>query len=146
MKPRSDEDLMLEALKEAYKAYENGEVPVGAIIVCNNKIIARAYNQVERLKDCTAHAELIAITSASIALDNKYLKNTTLYTTLEPCVMCAGAAYWAQIPQIVFAAKDLKNGYSLRGQLLHSKAMVRSGLLEQESSYILKKFFTKLRK
>jgi tRNA(adenine34) deaminase len=146
MKPITDDDLMREAIKEACKAYDCGEVPVGTVIVCNNKIISRAHNQVEQLRDCTAHAEMIAITSAFIALNNKYLNHCIMYTTLEPCVMCAGAIYWSHMSRLVFAARDLKNGYSLiNGNILHPTTKISSGILEQESSDILKRFFSKLR-
>lgn len=142
----SDEFYMKEALKEAQKAVEKDEVPVGAVIVCKNTIIARAHNLTEQLNDATAHAEMQAITAATNYLGAKYLNDCTIYITLEPCVMCAGALYWSQIGKIVFAAKDEKKGYSLVNQrILHPKTEVISGILEKESSEIIKEFFKKKR-
>lgn len=137
---------MREALKEARKAFDADEVPVGAIIVCDNKIIARAHNYTERLNDVTAHAEMQAFTSASNYLGGKYLNECTLYVTLEPCVMCAGAGYWTQLGRLVFGASDVKRGYSLIDQaLLHPKTKVIKGILEAECSEIVKEFFRKKR-
>lgn len=142
----SDDHYMREALKEAQKAFEADEVPVGAIIVCENRIIARAHNLTEKLTDVTAHAEMQAITSAANFLNGKYLNECTLYVTLEPCVMCAGALHWAQIKKIVFGAKDPKRGYlRLEKDILHPKTEVVGGLLEEESSVLLKTFFQKKR-
>lgn len=142
----SDEFYMKEALKEAQKAVEKDEVPVGAVIVCKNTIIARAHNLTEQLNDATAHAEMQAITAATNYLGAKYLNDCTIFITLEPCVMCAGALYWSQIGKIVFAAKDEKKGYSLVNQrILHPKTEVISGILEKESSEIIKEFFKKKR-
>src|SRR5919205_4398262 len=107
----SDEQFMKQALREAQKAFDEDEVPVGAVIVLNDKIIARGYNQVEKLNDCTAHAEIIALTSAFNYLGSKYLPEATIYVTVEPCVMCAGALYWSKIGRIVYGAPDEKNGY-----------------------------------
>jgi tRNA(adenine34) deaminase len=137
---------MKEAFKEAQKALEKDEVPVGAVIVCKNTIIARAHNLTEQLNDITAHAEMQAITSAANYLGAKYLNECTIYITLEPCIMCAGALNWAQIGKIVFAAKDEKKGYSTLDQnILHPKTEVISGILEKECSEILKDFFKKKR-
>lgn len=142
----SDEYFMREALKEAQKALEKDEVPVGAVIVSNKKIIARAHNLTETLNDVTAHAEMQAFTSAANQLGGKYLKDCTLYVTLEPCLMCAGAAAWTQIPHIVFGASDSKKGYSKVSSLvLHPKTIVRKGVLEQECSQLLSAFFQRKR-
>ncbi len=142
----SDEYFMKEAFKEAQKAFEKDEVPIGAVIVCRNKIIARAHNLTEQLNDTTAHAEMQAITAATNYLGAKYLNDCIIYITLEPCVMCAGALYWSQIGKIVFAAKDEKKGYSFVSQrILHPKTEVISGILEKESSEIIKEFFKKKR-
>lgn len=142
----SDEHFMKEAFKEAQKAFEEDEVPVGAVIVCDNKIIARAHNMTERLNDVTAHAEMLAFTSATDFLGGKYLNECTLYVTLEPCVMCAGASYWTQLKKVVFAANDDKRGFSKHSEnLLHPKTEVLNGILKEESSAILKEFFTKKR-
>ena len=142
----SDEYFMREALKEARKALDLGEVPVGAIVVCQNKIIGRSHNQTEQLTDSTAHAEMLAITAASHYLGSKYLNECTLYVTLEPCVMCAGALHWVQLQQLVYGARDIQRGYSLVSTpLLHPKTMVRYGTGEQESKELLHQFFKKLR-
>ena len=143
----SDEYFMKEALKEAEKAREEGEVPVGAVIVCRNRIIARAYNQTERLTDVTAHAEMVAITAAANAMGGKYLHECTLYVTLEPCVMCAGALYWSQIDKVVIGAPDPQRGfYRLEEILLHPKTELEQGVLEEECSALVKSFFKDLRK
>lgn len=142
----SDETFMREALKEAQAAFSADEVPVGAIIVCQNRIIARAHNLTERLNDTTAHAEMQAFTSASHYLGGKYLNECTLYVTLEPCVMCAGAAFWAQLGRIVFGADDEKRGYRLvKSTILHSKTQVTSGILAEKSTALLKQFFKEKR-
>ena|SRR3989344_5095137 len=142
----SDESFMREALKEAQKAYEADEVPVGAIVVCQNKIIARAHNLTERLNDVTAHAEMQAITSAANYLNGKYLNECTLYITLEPCVMCAGAISWAQFAKIVYGAPDTKRGFNLiTNNLLHPKTEILSGVLADESTALLKTFFQRKR-
>jgi len=142
----SDEYFMKEALKEATKAYEKDEIPIGAIIVNNNKIIARAHNLTESLNDVTAHAEMQAFTAAENYLGGKYLNDCTLYVTLEPCVMCAGASYWTQISKIIFGASDQKKGYStISKNILHPKSTIISGILENECSILLKKFFEKKR-
>ncbi len=138
----SDEYFMNEALKEAQKAFEREEVPVGAIIVNQNRIIARAHNMTQQLNDVTAHAEMIAITSASNYLGAKYLENCTLYVTLEPCVMCAAALKWAQVYRLVYAAPDRREGFSLiQEPILHKKTEVISGILENPASSLLKQFF-----
>jgi tRNA(adenine34) deaminase len=142
-----DEHFMREALKEAREAGNLGEVPVGAIIVCNGRILARAHNLSERLNDATAHAEMQAFTAASDALGGKYLDDCTLYVTLEPCQMCAGAAYWTRIGRIVYGAGDEKRGYTRFGcNFLHPKTKVDAGLLENDCSLLLKDFFEKKRK
>jgi len=142
----TDEYFMREALKEARKAFEAGEVPVGAVVVCQNKIIGRAHNQTEQLTDSTAHAEMLAVTAASNFLGSKYLNECTLYVTLEPCVMCAGALHWVQLQQLVFGASDVQRGYSLIKQpLLHAKTIVKKGVGELESKELLNQFFKKLR-
>lgn len=138
----SDESFMQEALKEARDAFVAGEVPVGAIIVCQNRIIARAHNLTELLNDTTAHAEMQAYTSASHYLGGKYLNECTLYVTLEPCVMCAGAAFWTQLGRIVYGADDKKRGYRLvNSMILHPKTQVTSGVLAEKSTTLLKQFF-----
>jgi len=138
---------MKEAFKEALKAYEQDEVPVGAVIVCNNNIIARCHNLTETLNDVTAHAEMQAFTSATNYIGGKYLNECTLYVTLEPCVMCAGAAYWTRIGRIVYGADDEKRGYSLTGhKLLHPKTEVVKGVLKDECSELLMAFFDEKRK
>ncbi len=143
----SDNYFMNEALKEAKKAFDADEVPVGAIVVCNNKIIARAHNLTERLNDVTAHAEMQAITSAANFLNGKYLNECALYVTLEPCVMCAGAIAWAQLGKLIYGASDTKRGFNLLNEkkLLHPKTEIKSGVLEEECSLIIKTFFQKKR-
>ena len=140
--PFSDEYFMTEALKEAEKAMKLDEVPVGAIIVCDNQIIARAHNYTERLNDVTAHAEMQAFTSASDYLGGKYLNECTLYVTLEPCVMCGGASFWTQIKRIVYGASDGKRGFSnIEESILHPKTEVTKGIQEEKCSKILQEFF-----
>lgn len=142
----SDEHFMQEALKQAQIAYDEGEIPVGAIVVCQNKIIARAYNQTERLNDVTAHAEMLAITSAANFLGGKYLKDCTLYVTLEPCGMCAGALHWSQLSKLVFAQEDLHRGYrKINPDMIHPKTEVKSGLHASSAKHLLDTFFDKLR-
>ncbi|MBM3404481.1 MAG: nucleoside deaminase [Bacteroidetes bacterium] len=144
--PYSDEYFMREALKEAHKALEKEEVPVGAVVVCNQRIIGRGHNLTETLHDVTAHAEMQAFTAASGFLGGKYLDECTLYVTVEPCLMCAGAAAWAQMGRIVYGASDEKKGYSLlQKPVLHPKTVVVSGILENECSVLMKDFFRKLR-
>ncbi len=142
----SDDYFMREALKEAKKAFDADEIPVGAIVVCNNRIIARAHNLTERLNDVTAHAEMQAITSAANFLNGKYLNECTMYITLEPCVMCAGALSWSQIGKIVYGASDTKRGFNLVGnKILHPKTELLSGIIADECSELLKTFFQKKR-
>lgn len=142
----SDEYFMQQALKEAKKAYEAGEVPVGAIVVCQNQIIARGYNQTEQLNDVTAHAEIIALTAAANYFGSKYLDDCTLYVTLEPCVMCAGALSWAQFGRLVYGAEDEKRGFMRFGKgLLHPKTKVEYGILAEECGELLKTFFKQRR-
>ena len=140
-----DTYFMKKALQEAEDAFEKGEVPVGAVIVIKNKIIARGHNLTEQLNDVTAHAEMQAITSGANFLGGKYLTGCTLYVTLEPCQMCAGALYWSQISKIVYGAPDLERGYNVMGTTLHPKTEVVSGILEKEASELLKRFFIQRR-
>lgn len=140
-----DTYFMKKALQEAEDAFEKGEVPVGAVIVIKNKIIARGHNLTEQLNDVTAHAEMQAITSGANFLGGKYLTGCTLYVTLEPCQMCAGALYWSQISKIVYGASDLERGYSVMGTTLHPKTEVISGVMEKEASELLKRFFIQRR-
>ena len=143
----TDEFYMREALKEAFKSLEKDEIPVGAVVVANNKIIARAHNLTETLNDVTAHAEMQVITAAASYIGGKYLKDCTLYVTLEPCLMCAGALYWAQIARIVYGATDVKRGFSLCPvSPLHPATSVTSGILEKECAGLLSDFFRKKRK
>lgn len=142
----TDAYFMREAFKEAQKAYDVDEVPVGAVVVCNNQIIARAHNLTERLNDVTAHAEMQAITAAANYLGGKYLNECTLYITLEPCIMCAGAIHWAQLKKIVFAAADSKRGYlRLNQSVLHPKTIVESGIMALECGNIITDFFKEKR-
>jgi len=143
----TDEYFMKEALKEAQKAYDADEVPIGAVIVCDNKIIARAHNLTERLNDVTAHAEMQAITSAANYIGGKYLDECVLYVTIEPCPMCAGALSWSQVSKVVYGAKDEKKGFSkIDHQMLHPKTRVFDGVLQNECAEIMKKFFREKRK
>lgn len=138
----TDDFFMKQAFLEAQKAEEAGEVPVGAIIVCQNQIIARAFNQTETLSDVTAHAEILAITSASSYLGNKYLNECTLFVTLEPCLMCAGALNWSQIGRIVYGASDEKRGFMRYGkEVLHPKTKVEYGVMHAECTAIIQEFF-----
>lgn len=146
IEPYDDTYFMRKALQEAQIAFDQGEIPVGAVIVIDNTIIARAHNLTERLTDVTAHAEMQAITSASNYIGGKYLKQCTLYVTLEPCQMCAGALYWSQIGRIVYGAKDLQRGFGVMGTTLHPKTTVESGILSQECESIMKRFFVDKRK
>lgn len=141
-----DELYMRKALQEAEIAYQEGEIPVGAVIVCKNQIIARAHNLTETLHDVTAHAEMQAITSAANQLGGKYLKDCTLYVTVEPCIMCAGALGWAQISRIVYGASDEKRGYAVFApKALHPKAEVQGGVLEEECKTLMQNFFNEKR-
>lgn len=147
LNPFNEEYFMKQALAEAQKAYDADEVPVGAVIVLNNQIISRAHNQTELLTDVTAHAEILALSSASTHLGSKYLNEATLYVTLEPCMMCSGALYWSQIGKVVFGAADEKRGFMRYGkELLHPKTKLAYGIMETECSSLLKKFFEKKRK
>ena len=142
----TDEYFMKKALQEAETAFEKGEIPVGAIIVINNKVIARSHNLTEMLNDVTAHAEMQTITAAANYLGGKYLIGCTLYVTLEPCQMCAGALYWSQISKIVFGAKDDHRGFQTLGTQLHPKTEVIQGIMANEASEIMKRFFAQKRK
>jgi len=138
----SDEHFMRQALREAEKAKDLGEVPVGAVIVSNNQIIARSHNHTEQLNDVTAHAEIVALTAAANYLGSKYLVDCTLYVTLEPCVMCAGALQWAQLDRLVYGAEDEKRGFMRFGKrLLHPKTKVEFGILEAEARQLMQDFF-----
>lgn len=141
----SDEYFMRLALKEAQKALEEDEIPVGALVVANNRVIGKGYNQTEKLTDVTAHAEMLAITAAANFLNGKFLDDCTLYVTLEPCVMCAGAIFWARPARVVCGARDEKRGFSQHGSLLHPKTELVTGILENECSVLLKEFFRKKR-
>ena len=137
-----DTYFMKQALAQAKKAYDKDEVPVGAIIVCDNQIIARAHNYTEALNDVTAHAEMQAFTAAADYLGGKYLNECTLYVTLEPCIMCGGAAYWTQLKKVVYGAKDEKRGFStLTQNILHPKTEIEGGLLQEECAKLLFDFF-----
>jgi tRNA(adenine34) deaminase len=138
----SDAHFMKQALQEAQAAFEKDEIPVGAVVVCRNRIIARAHNQTELLTDVTAHAEMLALTAAANALGSKYLDECTLYVTLEPCVMCAGALGWAQLGRLVYGASDDKRGFMRFGkELLHPKTKVEFGILTEECSDLMTLFF-----
>ena len=144
--PFTDEYFMKKALQEAEMAFEKGEIPVGALIVIDNKIIARGHNLTEMLNDVTAHAEMQAITAAANFLGGKYLVGCTLYVTLEPCQMCAGALYWSQISKIVYGASDENRGFEKMGTQLHPKTTVVRGVLANEASELMKRFFAEKRK
>ncbi len=144
----TDEDYMKQAFMQAQKAFDEDEVPVGAVIVMNNKIIARGYNQVEKLHDPTAHAEIIALTSAFNYLGSKYLPEATIYITVEPCLMCAGALYWSKIGSIVYGADDEKNGYKKLTQNnspFHPKTILTTGVLKEDCAHLMKSFFKQKR-
>ncbi|WP_424492941.1 nucleoside deaminase [Salinimicrobium sp. GXAS 041] len=140
-----DSYFMRKALEEAERAYEKGEIPVGVVVVIDQQIIARSHNLTELLNDVTAHAEMQAITSAANFLGGKYLKGCTMYITLEPCQMCAGALYWSQLSKVVFAATDHERGFRKMGGKLHPKTAVASGIMAEEASALLKKFFIERR-
>lgn len=142
----TDEYFMKKALVEAESAFESGEIPVGAIVVVDNRIIARSHNLTELLNDVTAHAEMQAITSAANFIGGKYLKDCTLYVTLEPCQMCAGALYWSQISKIVYGATDENRGFVKMGTQLHPKTIVVKGVMESECSELMKRFFQSKRR
>jgi len=140
----SDEYFMWHALREAQNAFDEDEVPVGAVVVINNKIVARGYNQVEKLNDPTAHAEVLAITSACNFLGSKYLTDASLYVTVEPCLMCCGALYWSKVARVVYGASDAKNGYehiTKNTWPFHPKTQLVKGVLEDECSNLMKQFF-----
>lgn len=143
--PYDDTYFMKKALQEAETAFEKGEVPIGAVIVVQDRIIARCHNLTEQLNDVTAHAEMQAITAAANFLGGKYLKDCTLYVTLEPCQMCAGALYWSQISKIVYAADDPQRGCGAMGTKLHPKTKIEGGILAKEAADLLKKFFIQKR-
>lgn len=143
-----DKYFMQQALRQAHTAFDADEVPIGAVIVINNKIIAKGYNQVERLNDCTAHAEVIALTSAFNFLGSKYLPEATIYITVEPCLMCAGALYWSKISRIVYGASDEKNGYlhiTKNTSPFHPKTELAKGVLADECATLIKSFFQQKR-
>jgi len=143
----TDEYFMKKALEQARTAFEKEEVPVGALIVYKNQIIASAHNLTETLNDPTAHAEMQAITAASNMIGGKYLKDCTLYVTVEPCVMCAGAAYWSQLGRIVYGTDDDKRGYTVfHKQIIHPQTRVTQGILKQDCAQLISEFFYKLRK
>jgi tRNA(adenine34) deaminase len=142
----TDDYFMGEALKEARKAFDIGEVPVGAVIVCKNRIIARAHNQTEKLTDATAHAEMLATTAAANYIGSKYLTECTLYVTLEPCVMCGGALHWVQLQKLVYGASDIQRGYTLvNSPILHPKTEVVTGVRAAEAKKLIDDFFRRLR-
>ena len=145
LQPFDDEYFMRKALDEAYKAFDKGEVPVGALVVFKDKIISRAHNLTETLNDVTAHPEMQAFTAAADYIGGKYLKECTLYVTLEPCQMCAGASYWTQIGKIVYGAPEPQRGFVNLNTKLHPKTQVVSGVLSEECSRLLKKFFIEKR-
>ena len=142
----TDEYFMKKALQEAEMAFEKGEIPVGAVIVVDNKVIARSHNLTELLNDVTAHAEMQSITAAANFLGGKYLKNCTLYVTLEPCQMCAGALYWSQISKVVFGARDEQRGFLTLGTQLHPKTQVIQGIMTNECADLMRRFFASKRK
>ncbi|KAF2326994.1 tRNA-specific adenosine deaminase [compost metagenome] len=144
--PFTDEYFMKKALQEAEEAYLKGEIPVGAVVVVADKVIARSHNLTELLNDVTAHAEMQSITAAANFLGGKYLKDCTLYVTLEPCQMCAGALYWSQISKIVFGARDEQRGFINMGTKLHPKTTVVSGVMANEAADLMKRFFLERRK
>lgn len=144
--PFTDEYFMKKALQEAEAAFEKGEIPVGAVIVIDDKIIARTHNLSEMLNDVTAHAEMQAITSAANFIGGKYLKGCTIYVTLEPCQMCAGALYWSQISKIVFGASDEQRGFQKLGTTIHPKTQVVKGILANECADLMLRFFAERRK
>ncbi|MCC8143979.1 MAG: nucleoside deaminase [Tannerellaceae bacterium] len=146
MNPMNDEYFMRQALAEARTATEEDEVPVGAVIVCNGRIIARAHNQTERLNDTTAHAEMLAITAATGVLGAKYLTDCTLYVTVEPCVMCAGAIGWSQVSKVVYGAPDEKRGFrQFAPRAMHPRTIIEQGVMEKECAEEMQKFFRQRR-
>ena len=145
IEPFTHEYFMKKALEEAQQAFDKDEVPIGAVVVIKDRIIARSHNLTELLNDVTAHAEMQVITAAANFLGGKYLKECTMYVTLEPCQMCAGALYWSQLAQLVYAAKDTERGYSVMKTKLHPKTKVLGGILEHEASELIKRFFIEKR-
>ena len=142
----TDEYFMQQALKEAQKAFKEDEVPIGAVVVCQNKIIGKGYNQVEKLNDATAHAEMIAITAAENFLGSKYLEDCILYVTVEPCVMCAGAISWTRLSKIIYGAPEEKFGFTrIEKNILHPKTLVTGFVLQNECAILMKDFFAKKR-
>ncbi len=144
----NDEHFMRQALREAKEAYHDGEIPIGAVVVIDNKIISRGHNQVEKLNDATAHAEMLALTSAFGSLGAKYLPDATLYVTIEPCHMCAGALYWGKVKRIVYGAADAKQGYHIfcgEQNPFHPKTEIESGILAEECAQLMKDFFKERR-
>jgi tRNA(adenine34) deaminase len=142
----TDEYFMKKALQEAEMAFEKGEIPIGAVVVVNNQVIARSHNLTELLHDVTAHAEMQSITAAANFLGGKYLKDCTIYVTVEPCQMCAGALYWSQISKLVFGARDDQRGYLAMGTKLHPKTTVVQGVMANEASDLMLRFFALRRK
>jgi tRNA(adenine34) deaminase len=141
-----DDYFMTQALAEAQKAFAADEIPIGAVVVFNNQIIGRGYNQTERLRDVTAHAEMLALTAAANYLGNKYLADCTLYVTIEPCVMCAGASAWAQLKAVVFGADEPKVGFRRHGPLLHKRTQLRGGVQAAACAELMQHFFSMKRK
>ena len=148
MNPGTERDrfFMLQALAEAGEALAAEEIPIGAVVVCDGQIIGRGHNQTERLRDVTAHAEMLALTAAANHLGNKYLTDCTLYVTIEPCVMCAGASYWAQLKAVVFGAEEPKVGFRRHGALLHPRTKLLGGVLAEECAILMQDFFNLKRK
>ncbi|MDQ2793153.1 MAG: nucleoside deaminase [Bacteroidota bacterium] len=142
----NDDYFMAQALAEAEKALAADEIPIGAVVVFENQIIGRGYNQTERLRDVTAHAEMLALTAAANYLGNKYLADCTLYVTIEPCVMCAGASYWAQLKAVVFGADEPKVGFRRHGALLHRRTQLRGGVQAAACATLMQQFFSMKRK
>ncbi|WP_303312281.1 nucleoside deaminase [Hymenobacter sp. BT730] len=142
----SDEQYMREALKQAQYALTEEEIPIGAVVVMDRQIIARAYNQTEKLHDVTAHAEMLALTAAANHVGNKYLSDCTLYVTVEPCVMCAGASFWAQVKRVVYGASEDKRGFRRHGNLLHPRTELVSGIMANECAALMQEFFARKRK
>jgi tRNA(adenine34) deaminase len=142
----SDEQYMQQALKQARYALAEDEIPIGAVVVMDKQIIARAYNQTEKLRDVTAHAEMLALTAAANFVGNKYLAECTLYVTVEPCVMCAGASFWAQVKRVVYGAGEEKRGFRRYGNLLHPRTELVTGILQAECAELMQQFFTQKRK
>ena len=146
LEPKKYERFMKEALREAKKGFEEDEIPVGAVIVCKNKIIARGYNQMEKLNDATAHAEMIAITSAQNSLGNKYLNDCELYVTLEPCIMCSGAIFLSKLKKVIYALQDKERGHLYKSkESVNKKLLIVGNILENDSKKLINSFFLKIR-